>query len=135
MQSGSLYTMTGAALSLLTPMPAYAMDLAISQPNLSLLPIGGVSVASGFEAVRNYLGAKAEDDSDKSYDQLLKEAIQDNRVNTVKETMERKFLGAAMLFGVSLGLIFSEDYRNNYGQVSFGVASAIGLWRTGNQGL
>lgn len=120
---------------LMLPMPASAMDLAISQPNLSLLPIGGISLASAYEAARNYLGAKAEDESNKSYDQLLKEAVQDNRVNTVKETMERKFIGAAMLTGVTLGLIFSEEYRNNYGQVSFGVASAIGLWRTGNQGL
>ena len=51
------------------------MDLAITQPNLSLLPIGGISLASGFEAVRNYLSAQAQDESDKSYDQLLKEAI------------------------------------------------------------
>ena len=46
---------------------------------------------------------------------MLKEAIADNRVNTVKETMERKFLGAAILFGISLTLLFSEEYRNNYG--------------------
>jgi len=49
--------------------------------------------------------------------------------------MVRKAIGAAMLTGVTLGLVLSEDYRNNYGQVSFGVASAIGVWRTGNQGL
>jgi len=52
---------------LIAPMPAYAMDLAITQPNLSLLPIGGISLASGYEAVRNFLSSRAQDESDKSY--------------------------------------------------------------------